>query len=383
VDYTPLVAETVYLDNGATTRVDARVAEAAARAMTEAWGNPSSAHTLGVEAARLLTAAREKVARAIGADPAELTFTSGGTEANALALLGAARNQRGRHVVVSAFEHPSILDAAKKLAQDGWEVTEVPPEPNGVISVEKLAAAVKPETTVVCLMWVQNELGTIQPIEVAARAVKARAPRCHVHVDAVQAVGKLPVDVQLGFDSLALSAHKIHGPKGVGALWLRRGARLQPLVFGGGQERGLRPGTENMPGIAALAVAVEIAEATRKESATKMARLRDDLWKKISALRPDARRHGAAQDSAPHILSVGFPRAPAEPLLHALEARGVCVSAGSACHAKDKKPSPTLRSIGVPDDMGTLRFSFSRDSSDAEVERAVIALGEALREVAT
>src|SRR5207248_8885056 len=169
-----------------------------------------------------------------------------------------------------------------------------------------------------------------------------------------QAVGKLPVDVQLGFDSLALSAHKIHGPKGVGALWLRKGARRQPLVFGGGQERGLRPGTENMPGIVALGLAVELADQARAQSATRMSQLRDELWRRIAESVPGARRHGAAKDSAPHILSVGFPKAPAEPLLHAMEARGVCVSAGSACHAKDKKPSPTLRSIGVPDDMGTL-----------------------------
>jgi cysteine desulfurase len=383
MDYTPwIVSGPVYLDNGATTRVDPRVAEAAARAMTEAWGNPSSAHTLGVQAARLLAAAREQVARAIGADPAELTFTSGGTEANALGLLGAARAARGRHVVVSAFEHPSILDAAKKLAQDGWQVTELAPEPNGVISVEKLAEAVRADTSVVCLMWVQNELGTVQPVEEAARAVKARAPRCHVHVDAVQAVGKLAVDVQLGFDSLVLSAHKIHGPKGVGALWLRKGARVQPLVFGGGQERGLRPGTENMPGIVALGLAVELAVEARAQGATRMSQLRDQLWQAIAAAVPGARRHGAAGDSAPHILSVGFPRAPAEPLLHAMEARGVCVSAGSACHAKDKKPSPTLKSIGVPDDMGTLRFSFSRDSVESDVNAAVTALRESLAEVA-
>ena len=204
--------ERVYLDNGATTKVDARVAEAALQAMTAAWGNPSSAHALGVEAARLLTRAREQVARALSADPAELSFTSGGTEANQLGILGAARAARGRHLVVSAFEHPSVLDAARRLAQDGWELTEVAPEKNGVVSVERLAAAVRADTGVVALMWVQNELGTVQPIEAAARAVKAKAPRCHLHVDAVQALGKLAVDVGLGFDSLALSAHKLHGP---------------------------------------------------------------------------------------------------------------------------------------------------------------------------
>ncbi len=372
----------VYLDNGATTKVDPRVAEAVVRAMTAAWGNPSSVHALGVEAARMLAQAREQVAHAISADPSEVTFTSGGTEANALGLLGAARAARGRHIVVSAFEHPSILDAAKRLVQEGWEVSEVAPEKNGVVSVEKLAAALRPDTSVVALMWVQNEIGTVQPIEAAARAVHARAPRCHLHVDAVQALGKVVVDVGVGLDSLALSAHKIHGPKGVGALWLKKGARVQSLQLGGGQERGLRPGTENMPGIVALGLAVELAERARGSACDKMTHLRDLLWQKISSLVPAARRHGAATDSAPHILSVGFPGAPAEPLLHAMEARGVCVSAGSACHARDKKPSATLRSVGVPDDMGTLRFSFCRDDGEAEVARAADALAGALKEIA-
>jgi cysteine desulfurase len=371
----------VYLDNGATTKVDARVAEAALQAMTAAWGNPSSAHALGVEAARLLVRAREQVARVLSADPAELTFTSGGTEANQLGVVGAARAARGRHLVVSAFEHPSVLDAARRLGQEGWELTEVAPERSGVVSVEKLAAAVRTDTSVVALLWVQNELGTVQPIEAAVRALKAKAPRCHLHVDAVQAVGKLAVDVGLGFDSLALSAHKLHGPKGVGALWLRKGARVQPLAFGGGQERGVRPGTENVPGIAALGLAVELAESTRVQACGKMSQLRDELWARIAALRPDARRHGAAADSAPHILSVGFPRAPSEPLLHAMEARGVFVSAGSACHAKDKKPSATLRAIGVPDDMGTLRFSLSRETTEDEIARAAAALTGALEEL--
>jgi cysteine desulfurase len=372
----------VYLDNGATTKVDPRAAAAALHAMTVAYGNPSSAHRLGAEAARLVAEARERVARAIGADPAEITFTSGGTEANALGLLGAARAARGRHLVVSAVEHPSVADAARRLGQEGWELTVVRPAQDGVVPVEAVAGAVRPDTAVVALLWVQNELGTVQPVEAVARAVKARAPRCHLHVDGVQAVGKLLVDVGMGFDSLALSGHKLHGPKGTGALWLRRGARVAPLAYGGGQERGLRPGTEGVPGIAALGLAVELAERARAEAAPRMARLRDRLWDQIAAVRPNARRHGAAAHSVPHILSVGFPGVPAEPLLHALEARGVFVSAGSACHARDKKPSETLRAIGVPDDMGTLRFSLSRETTDEEIALAARALWAALEELA-
>jgi cysteine desulfurase len=363
----------IYLDNGATTAVDARVAEAAVRAMTEGWGNPSSAHRLGAAAARLLATARAQVAAGIGADPAELTFTSGGTEANALALQGAAA--RATHIVIGGLEHPSVADAAKALAERGVEVTTVAPSPGGVIAAEAFAAAVRPETALVACLWVQNELGTVQPVDAIARAVKARAPRCHVHVDAVQAVGKLPVDVGgVAFDSLALSGHKLHAPKGVGALWLRKGARLKPLVYGGGQERGLRPGTENMPGIVALGLAVELAVAARAEAAPRMARLRDQLWAAIAAGLPAAMRHGDPAAAAPHVLSVGLPRVPAEPLLHALEAEGVYVSSGSACHARERKPSATLRAIGVPDHVGTIRLSLSRLTTEDEVARAAAAV---------
>lgn len=372
----------VYLDNGATTRVDPRVAQAAVQAMTEGFGNPSSAHRLGVEAARMVTRAREQVARALAAEPSEITFTSGGTEANTLGFYSAARSARGKHVVVTSFEHPSVADAAKRLGEEGYEVTLVAPRSDGVVAAEDFAAAVRPDTGAVAMLWVQNEIGTVLPVAQIAEQVKARAPRCHVHVDAVQAVGKLAVDVRAQpIDSLALSAHKIHGPKGVGALWLRKGARVGSLMWGGGQERGLRPGTEGVPGIVALGLAIELAEAARPEAAPRMARLRDELWSALSAQVPGARRNGDPQRSAPHILSVGFPGVPAEPLLHALESHGVCVSAGSACHAKDKKPSATLRAIGVPDDVGTVRFSFSRDTTDADVAAAVEAVAAALKEL--
>lgn len=368
----------IYLDNGATTKVDARVAEAAVRAMVEAYGNPSSAHRLGAEAARLVAAARQQLATALGAAPAELTFTSGGTEANALALQGATA--RATHVVVSGLEHPSVADAARALGERGVEVTTVAPSPGGVVAPEAFAAAVRPETALVACMWVQNEIGTVQPVAAIARAVKARAPRCHVHVDAVQALGKLAIDVGgAPFDSLAVSAHKIHGPKGVGALWLKKGARLRPLVHGGGQERNLRPGTEGVPGIVALGLAAELAVRALPTAAPAMARRRDRLWQTIAAALPSARRHGDPAHAAPHILSVGFAGVPAEPLLHALEGHGVYVSAGSACHAKDKKPSATLRAIGVPDDVGTVRLSLSRDTTDDEIDAAAAAVIASVR----
>jgi len=373
----------VYLDNGATTRVDERVAEAAMEAMLVAWGNPSSAHKLGAEAARRVQRARELVAAALGAaTTTEVTFTSGGTEANALALFGAAA--RAKHVVISGFEHPSIADAAKALAERGVEVTTVAPGANGVVDAPAFAAAVRPDTALAACMWVQNEIGTVQPVDAIARAVKARAPRCHVHVDAVQALGKLGIDVaDAAYDSLAISAHKIHGPKGVGALWLKKGARLRPLVFGGGQERGLRPGTEGVPGIVALGLACELAAAARAEAAPRMTSQRERLWSAIVAALPSARRNGEPAHTAPHILSVGFANVPAEPLLHALEGAGVYVSAGSACHAKDKKPSATLRAIGVPDDMGVIRLSLSRFTTDEEIARAGDAVVACVRKLSS
>jgi cysteine desulfurase len=353
------------------------------QAMTTAWGNPSSAHRMGAEAARLVERARAQVARAIGAQPAEVYFTSGGTEANALGVLGAAHAARGRHVVLSALEHPSVAQAGRRLAQLGWEVTVVAPEASGIVAPDRLAAAVRPDTTVCALMWVQNELGTIQPVAEAVRAVKARAPRCHVHSDAVQAVGKLVVDVgEVGVDSLALSAHKIHGPKGAGALYLRRGVRIEPLVYGGGQEGGVRPGTEGVPGVVGLGLAVELAESSRPRAAAEMASLRDQLWAEVVRVRPDAIRHGDPDRSAPHVLSLGLPHAAAEPLLHALEARDIFVSAGSACASKDKRPSEALRAIGVADHVATLRFSLSRFTTAEEIARVAPALDRALSELA-
>lgn len=368
----------IYLDNGATTRVDRRVAEAALHAMVDAFGNPSSAHKLGAEAARLVAGARQKLAAALGGDVAEVTFTSGGTEANALAVQGATA--RARHVVASGFEHPSVADAVKALQERGVEVTLVAPSAGGVVSAEAFAAAVRPDTALAACLWVQNEIGTVQPVDAIARAVKARTPRCHVHVDAVQALGKLRIDVAAAaFDSLAVSAHKIHGPKGVGALWLRKGARLRPLVHGGGQERGLRPGTEGVPGIVALGLAAELAVAALPASAPRMAAQRDRLWSAIASALPSAERWGAPEHAAPHVLSLGLPGVPAEPLLNALSAAGVYVSAGSACHARDKKPSATLRAIGVPDDVGTIRLSLSRDTTDDEIARAADAVIAAVK----
>lgn len=384
----------IYLDNAATTRVDDAVVEAMVAAMTEDYGNPSSAHRLGITAARRLEEARAEVARALGAEARDVYFTSGGTEANTIAVRGAAERTRGRHLVVSAIEHPSVLDLTRRFGEQGFEVTEVPlisssaPSgvltgvPSGVIDLEALSRAVRPETAVVALMMVSNELGTVQPVFEAARKVKQIAPRAHVHIDAVQALGKLPVRVGAGpIDSLAVSAHKIHGPKGAGALWLRRGAQVAPLAVGGGQEQGIRPGTQGMPGIIGLGRAATLAVAALPTAREHLTALRERLLAGVARVMPAVRPTVDPAHAAPHIVSLGFPGVAAEPLLHALEARGVYVSAGSACAARDKKPSHVLRAVGVPDDVGVLRFSFSRHTTAAEIDQALAALAQALTEL--
>jgi cysteine desulfurase len=384
--------QTVYLDNGATTQVAPEVAALAAHAMTVAYGNPSSRHRLGAEAARLIAEARERVARAFSCTPQEIFFTSGGTEANALAVLGAAASARGKHVVITAIEHPSVVECARELEERGFEVARAQVAPHstptaGLVDLAALTELVRTDTALVSVLWVQNEIGSVQPVDAIARAVKRKAPRCQVHIDAVQAAGKIAIDLtDASFDSLSVSAHKLHGPKGTGALWLRKGARVKPLAFGGGQESGVRPGTEGVPGIAAFGLALELAERSRQAgSARSMAALRDQLRHGISTRAPKALRIGPTDlaHAAPHILSIGFPGVPAEPLLHALEARGVLVSSGSACHSRSKKPSAVLQALGVADDVGTIRFSLSRLTTEADIARAVDATSAALAELAT
>jgi cysteine desulfurase len=369
----------VYLDNAASTPPAPEVVAAVARASAELFANPSSTHGLGAAAARALEEARGQVATLLRAQAAEIVFTSGGTEANALGLLGAAAVARGRHALISAIEHPAVLRSADLLAQRGWEITRVGPGRDGVITAEAMAQAARPETALAAIMLVNNELGTLQPVAEIARALHAGGRRLHLHVDAVQAAGLLPVDVRaLGADSLALSGHKLHGPKGTGALWLRRGARVGPLWDGGRQENGVRSGTENLPGLVGLGQAAQLC---RPGAGTAVAVLRDRLEQLIFAALPQARPSvPPGTPRAPHIASVLLPKLPAEPILHALEARGVYASAGSACASRGHGPSHVLAAIGVGDD-AVLRFSLSRLNTEEDVQAAVIALTAAVAEV--
>ena len=380
----------IYLDNAASTQPTPEVLDALRATAAELFANPASAHAGGAAASRALAQARAEVAAALDVEPAELLFTSGGTEADALGVLGAARAARGRHVVVSALEHPAVMRCAEALAADGYALDIVPPDRNGIVAADAIAAAVRADTAVVALMLVNNELGTRQPVaEVAQRlGPPGDRKRPHLNVDAVQGFGLGRLRPRaLGADSVALSAHKLHGPRGAGALWLRPGARLAPLWVGGGQERGLRGGSENLPALVAFGVAVTQARAAAQDGAEeRVAALRDRFEQAalaaLATLVPGVRRTVTGAPRAAHIASLAFPGLPAEPLLHALEARGVLASAGSACASRTAGPSPTLKAIGIDDRTAVLRFSFSRLTPAADADAAVAVLVDAVGDLA-
>jgi cysteine desulfurase len=373
----------IYLDHAASTPPAPEALEAMTQVARDHYANPSSAHAPGAAAARRLEQAREEVAAWLGARPAEIVFASGGTEADALGVLGAATAGRGRHLVATAIEHPAVLRSVELLATRGFEVTRVAPGADGRVRPDDVAASVRPDTALCAIMLVNNELGTLQPVAEIVRALRAAGCRAHVHCDAVQAAGLEPIDLRdLGVDTLAVSAHKLHGPRGAGALWVRAGARLTPLWDGGRQERGLRSGTENLPAVAGFARAAGLARAFLPNVA-QIARLRDRLEREIAALLPEARPTvPAGTPRAPHIASVSLPELPAEPILHALEARGVQASAGSACATRTRGPSHVLEAIGVREDAAVLRFSLARTTTEPEVVQAAAALAEAVAEVA-
>ncbi len=392
---------TIYLDCAATTAPAGPVREAMARFVESEWGNPSSRHRLGVRAAAAVDEARSIVARCTGVAEEGVIFTSGGTEANNLAVLGAARARRAAgarsepragdgeragsgapHVLIGPSEHPSVRDAALALADEGFEVEVGRHAPDGSLDVADFTERMRSDTVLVALMLACNEHGGTYPVRSVAAAARARSPRAHMHTDAVQAFGKLELDVrELGVDSASLSAHKFHGPKGSGALLLAREAILRPLVFGGGQERGLRSGTENPAGIVGLARAVALADDARERTFEHLLGLRRAFADALAGSDLRLLSPGGEDAVLPSIALVlcGAPGAPpAEVYLHHLEERGVLVSAGSACHSKKKDASPALLAIGLSgaEVQSVLRFSFSRDTTEAEVLEGVRVLLE-------
>ncbi len=368
-----------YLDNSATTPPCKEAVEAMQEALHHLWGNPSSLHGVGLNAEHLLAQSRAAVAAQLGCEPSEILFTSGGTESNNLALFGAANalRRRGKRIVTSAVEHSSVAESAKELAGRGFDVVFVRVDRTGRVSEQELLQAINRETILVSLMAVNNEVGTLQPVESIRRAAQVRGAPALVHVDAVQAFGKLPVHpARLGADLLTVSSHKIHGPKGVGALYIRKGVRLTPLFYGGTQESRLRPGTEAMPAIAGFAAAVR-ALPDLSQSKEYVGNLRDRLIQGLQEM--EGVRINSPADAIPYVINVSVPGLHSETMLNYLSERGIYVSSGSAC-AKGQK-SRVLRAMGLGDAeiASALRVSLSRFTGWEEIDAFLYALGEARR----
>ncbi len=376
----------IYLDNAATTKPHPTVVDAMVRVLTEDYGNPSSLHHKGVAAEHIVTSAREAIAQSLGASPEEIIFTSGGTEANNLAIRGVAALSRGRHLITTTTEHSSVLAACRALTEEGFELTELKVDRAGRVSAAQVHEALQPDTALVSVMAVNNEIGTIQPIDEIARVVHRRQAEGHrvvLHVDGVQAWGKIPLHLgRLGLDLVALSGHKVHGPKGIGVLYIRRGVRLAPLQRGGDQERQIRPGTENVAGIAGIGAAARLLSQDREEVIARLQRLRTRLLEQLQEL-PDIRINSPREGVAPHILNVAFPGIRGETLLHRLEMDGVFLSTGSACHSHAPTPSHVLLAIGLPveEASASLRFSLSRFTTAEEVDTAAQAVRAAVPEL--
>ena len=370
----------IYLDHAASTRVSEPVLALMTEVMRTAWGNPSALHPQGAAAREHIATARKRLLAALGdRGGGDIIWTSGCTEADALAVVGAARVRPGK-IVASAIEHPAVTSAALRLAE-GREVVFVAPDAGGVIDPDALAEAAI-GAAVVAIVMVQNELGIVQPIAAIAQAVKRRAPDCHVHVDAAQAFGKIAFDVStLGVDSLAIAGHKLHAPKGTGALWLRTGATLDPLWIGGGQQGGLRGGTQDSAGAAALGLAAERAIAELATARTRWLELAAGVTARLTSRGIAFRQLVPDQRRAPHILALGFPRVPAGALRSVLASRGVYVSTGSSCAERDAKPSAALAAIGLPEDTGMCRLSFGLDTLADEVAAATEILADVAGEL--
>lgn len=376
----------IYLDNAATTRPHPAVVEAMVWALTEDYGNPSSLHRRGVTAERLVTTAREAVAQSLRVEPRDLVFTSGGTEANALAICGVADVARGRHLITAATEHSSVLETYRILAQRGFAITELPVDREGRVTADEVNAAIRPDTSLVSVMAVNNEIGTVQPIESIARVIQQRRSEGHrvlFHVDAIQAWGKIPLaPSQLGLDLVSLSGHKVHGPKGIGILYIRRGVRVAPRLWGGDQEHQVRPGTENVAGIAGVGAAASLLAHDFDHIAAHLEDLKTRLLARILDL-PDVSVNSPRTQAAPHIVNVAFAGVRGETLLHRLEMDGIMVSTGSACHAHSATPSHVLLAIGLSraEATASLRFSLSRFSTRDDVDAVGVALRKALPEL--
>ena len=373
----------VYLDNSATTRVFDSVRDVMVQAMMADYGNTSSRHMKGVEAENYIKSAREEIAKSLKVKDKEIIFTSGGTESNNMALIGVAMaNKRaGNHLITTGIEHASIYNTMIFLEEQGFRVTYLPTDENGHVSLDALREAICDETILISVMYVNNEMGAVEPIEEIAKIIKEKKSKAYFHVDAIQAYGKYVIrPKKMGIDLMSVSAHKIHGPKGVGFLYVDEKVKIKPIIFGGGQQKNMRSGTENVPGCAGMGMAVKEMYTNHEAKVEQIYALKDRMVNGLQEIEGVTVHGLTGRDSAPQIVSAGFEGVRAEVLLHALEDRGVYVSSGSACSSNHPGISGTLKGIGVKDSLldSTLRFSFGLFNTEDDVDYCLEQLRELL-----
>jgi cysteine desulfurase len=373
----------VYFDNSATTKVLEPVKEMVIKIMTEDYGNPSAKHKKGMEAEQYIKEAAEIIAGTLKVEPKEIVFTSGGSESNNMALIETAMANRraGNHIISTGIEHPSVYNPLAYLEEQGFSVTYLSVDSHGHISLEELEAAIRPETILVSIMYVNNEIGAVEPIEAISKVIKKKNPGILFHVDAIQAYGKFIIrPKRQGIDLLSVSSHKIHGPKGVGFLYIDQKVKIRPLIYGGGQQRGMRSGTENVPGVAGLGVAAKIMYTDHSKKVQDLVTLKDYMIERLNEIDGVTVNSLTGDLSAPQIVSASFAGSRSEVLLHALEEKGIYVSSGSACSSNHPAVSGTLKGIGVKSELldSTLRFSFGIFNTKEEVDYCIDMLKELL-----
>ena len=365
-----------YLDNSATTKVSENVTNLMVKVMMEDYGNPSSLHMKGVDAEKYIKESKDIIAKLLKVDAKEIIYTSGGTESNNLAIIGAAMaNKRaGNRIITSSIEHPSVLATMKYLEDNGFEVIYLPVDSNGVVDMEALKEAMTKETILVSVMHVNNEIGAIEPVSEISKYIKSINPEVVFHVDAIQSFGKLVVQPKkMGIDLLSVSGHKIHGPKGVGFLYASSKVKLKPIIFGGGQQKGMRSGTENVPGIAGIGLAAREAYENFEEKISKMIELKDYFIDRVTSIENVTVNSSKGAEGAPHIISVSFLGVRSEVMLHSLEDKEIYISSGSACSSNKPSVSATLKGIGLKPEQidSTVRYSLSYDTTKEELDYAV------------
>ena len=373
----------IYLDNSATTRAYPEVAELVTKLMLEDYGNPSALHQKGVDAEQYLRRARETMAKILKVQEKEIYFTSGGTESNNWALVGTAlaMQRMGKHIITTQIEHPAVQAPVSFLEEMGFTVTRLGVSREGMIDLQELEEAITPETILVSVMFVNNEIGSVEPVAEIGERIKRKNPNTVFHVDAIQAFSKLPIyPKKMNIDLLSVSGHKFHGPKGTGMLYIREKTRIRPVILGGGQQNGMRSGTENVPGAAGMALAAEMVYGKLKESRAHMYRLREHLIPGLQAME-NVTVHGAdGEQAAPHIVNASFLGVRSEVLLHTLENEGIYVSAGSACSSHKRAGSPTLTAIGASkaEMESSVRFSFSENTTPEEIDTVLEVLNRVI-----